>query len=1289
MMVLLLAVLMKLWLVFYSCVLASNQCSVSVEWLCLRMNNSQPECFDSLEEAISSAEQEAKKCQEQLKVNFTINSVSLNLSSNVTFNSAQFSQVVFTAPRGTFIQCKFGTASLKFIGNINASVPPMEICIENITFSSCGPGNEIVHSALFFSHNCQIQIIAVHVEGSNGSGLAFVNVSGNVNVTRSTFTKNIFNNGLGAGVYISLTSISTETNYTFSHSIFTKNCAKSISSARYEVESSSTKGGGLFIQYGNNTRNVHLLISKCIFSYNKAHWGAGLLGSFEGNSLNNSLCIISATFKNNQGSNTNMTSGQYVAGAGSMIAVSGNSTNNAVDIVKCNFTNNTAEWGGGLEIYSSHHNSPDKTESNYNDLNVRHCHFENNTAYSGAAINIFCSSPVTRPQICNANPLVSDSIFISNGNQSLISLHHQMTVSVVSISHFPTTLKGNLTFSHNFGSPLHIHETSVTLGENAILHFNNNAARNGGAISIFGSWIAVLNNCTLVFSNNRAIERGGAIYSFMTEEAYLPYSHRCFIRYSNGEQQQEHWNASFTFTSNTASGMVEHIYATSLLPCVLWSSNFSLDHNIKQTFCSWNKWYFIGGTCPSEVHTSARNFSSTTTEMSVFPGIPSSDHISAVDDFGNQVSNFTINPIVLHNQNVTSQVVNRSLIVCGKENTNVTVLLELEGERSIFLTVSAILNSCPPGFWFEDSSLSCICNLSRHIHCEYKAGSRWVAYLVIGYCMSYSQVNYEGNRKWHVVYGRCPFTSGLHSQSFQDTYIPFLPLPLQKGELDSKFCGKLNRRGILCGSCIKDYSINVFSDVFHCHNCSGSMNEWIKFVTIEGLLPLLFFVIVLLLHISVTSGPVNGFIFFSQILTISLEVIIIKSAWSTSSIKHHKVFSQGIVSIYSVWSLDFFRLINLVDDDYEMCLGPKIKVMHVLGLRYLSAVYPLCFLLIAFIVIELHARNCCLFVWLWKPLCYLCARFRQAWKAQTSIVDAFAAFILLSYVKLVRISLLLVTYSLVYINNSPSVKLKVVNYDPTVPFLSSEHAPFAAVGALFLLTFGLMPPLLLTFYQFQFCQKCLNRFKLNRNELRIFMDAYQGCYKDAKNGGPDRRYFAGLYFIFRLIIYGIFDMTTTLSFTYILLLVAFIIFSIITALLQPYKKPLYTFIDTFFFSLLAVIMALHAYSLFLISSETHAFSHVLTFTSVLIMIPQLYFILFVLYWLCQRIPKCVRTRVLHAISCRCFNCLAKFFPPECPQNDVVSVTYAEDEVDDIPDRLVHSFRYRSLNVQTIVPFDDK
>ena len=1192
----------------------------------------------------------------------TFYSLSEALSRNATFSNANFSLVVLEAISSTQIQCQYTAASLRFNGECRNASRRMDVRIKNLKFLSCGPGaHSTLPAALFFNNNCHIQINNTCVEKSHGVGLAIVDVVGRVSVVWSNFSQNVFRQGFGGGVHLTITSLSEKTE--FIHCIFSENRV-------IPLENNETKGGGLYVQYRNDSQNGILHIINCEFSYNQAQWGGGLLAMFNDNSYNNTLLINSTIFNKNcyglPSYNENM------AGAGAAVTIYSNATSNKALIIDCNFTGNVAPWGGGLMIFTKP--TRKAVSETHNHLNISGCLFVNNSAHIGAAMHIYCLSPASSPQQCNAEPVVAQSVFAHNTDLLLVSALRQSPHSIVYIGHFPTVLKKTLEFSNNLGTPLHVHETSVSLETDTVLNFTENSAQNGGAITLYGSWIAVSDNNTLLFSNNRARERGAAIYSFMTEEVYIPYSHHCFIK-STLSSDPTRWNVCFNFSGNAYyDGEPNAIYATSVLPCVLHGGS-SPDDDIRRTFCTWKNWHFGGkNKCIDQIQTSPRNFSLTLRDMSAFPGIPSQHLIYAEDDLGHNVTYIFVYSTVLHPKTATAYVTNRTLTVHGNVNTNVSIQLELAASRTLLMTVNVSLQGCPPGFSFDSPSQSCICKYTPHIYCGYGLDSRWIAYIIAGFCMSYSPIKNKDNHENHVVFGQCPFTAGLESYSnHRSHYVLYLPLPLEKEELDSKFCRKLNRTGILCGKCIANYSIDLLSSTFQCHNCSGSLMKWLIYITAEGIPPLIFFVIVLVLHISLTSGPLNGFIFFCQVLTVSVEVMLLQASWMDSSIRDPDIFSSLIIKAYSVWSLDFFRSVH---GYYRICLGTDIKAMHVLVLRYLSALYPLCFLLIAFTVIELHARNCRLLVWLWKPLCFVCARFRQAWKARTSIVDAFAAFILLSYVKIVRISLLLVTYSTVSVQDSHKT-IKVINYDPTVRYLSSEHVPFWFLATACLLTFGFVPPVLLTFYQFKFFQRCLNRCKMNGNGLRIFLDAFQGCYKDGREGGPDRRYFAGLYFIFRLFVFAIFDVSVTVSYAYISLLMAFVIFGVITAVVQPYKKSFLTYLDVFFFNLLATIMALQFLTLYLSTVTDYLPVSIVSLTFTLITIPLLYVSLFVLYWVYGRAPKCAKRKVLRAVQ-SIKRCITHFTGSPRPIFKDYCSTFSDYVSDGIPDRLEHSYRYRSL-----------
>ena len=81
--------------------------------------------------------------------------------------------------------------------------------------------------------------------------------------------------------------------------------------------------------------------------------------------------------------------------------------------------------------------------------------------------------------------------------------------------------------------------------------------------------------------------------------------------------------------------------------------------------------------------------------------------------------------------------------------------------------------------------------------------------------------------------------------------------------------------------------------------------------------------------------------------------------------------------------------------------------IHVLALQYVSAFYPLLLIAITYACVELHGHNFRPIVWLWKPFHRCCVNVRRRWDSKASIIDVFATFLLLSYSKLLYVSLFL------------------------------------------------------------------------------------------------------------------------------------------------------------------------------------------------------------------------------------------------------------------------------------------
>ena len=157
-----------------------------------------------------------------------------------------------------------------------------------------------------------------------------------------------------------------------------------------------------------------------------------------------------------------------------------------------------------------------------------------------------------------------------------------------------------------------------------------------------------------------------------------------------------------------------------------------------------------------------------------------------------------------------------------------------------------------------------------------------------------------------------------------------------------------------------------------------------------------------------------------------------------------------------------------------------------------------------------------------------------------SIIDAFATFFFLSCIKLLNVSHALLTYTNVH--NAPG--LWVGNFlfcDTTVEYMGPDHRPYAVLAILVVVVGVLFPLVLLLLYPMQCFQKCLNRCGLNSPGLQMFMQCFQGYYRDRTDGGRECRYFAAVYPAFRFAAYVMYIITLTSTFFLVLIVLCSIV----------------------------------------------------------------------------------------------------------------------------------------------------
>ena len=363
-------------------------------------------------------------------------------------------------------------------------------------------------------------------------------------------------------------------------------------------------------------------------------------------------------------------------------------------------------------------------------------------------------------------------------------------------------------------------------------------------------------------------------------------------------------------------------------------------------------------------------------------------------------------------------------------------------------------------------------------------------------------------------------------------------------EQENQTCGYLNRQGRLCGKCKPNHSISAYSYDIKCHPRTSSVWRNVVQYIFFAYLPLtIFLCIVLVFRISATSPAMNVAVLCCQLFSSpSFVTFLSQYFWG----RHAMILVKFLSTLYGIWNLDFFR--SLVP---PTCL--PLNTMQIMALDYLLAVYPHLLLACFYVLLTAYDRECRLVVRLGRPFLWCTARLRQRCNIRRSIIDAFATFFLLSYIKVLNVSHTLLVSTSIYKNvNNPWVG-RFLFYDATVPYFGPQHMPYALL-ALLGFSMGVLFPLALLLYPMQWFQKCLNRCGLNCPAVQMFMQCFHGYYRDRTDGGRECRYFAAVYPAFRITAYIIYTITLSDNFYLVFILLCTIV-TVAIVYVWPYKQP--------------------------------------------------------------------------------------------------------------------------------------
>ena len=406
--------------------------------------------------------------------------------------------------------------------------------------------------------------------------------------------------------------------------------------------------------------------------------------------------------------------------------------------------------------------------------------------------------------------------------------------------------------------------------------------------------------------------------------------------------------------------------------------------------------------------------------------------------------------------------------------------------------------------------------------------------VIKGFCLTSFD---QDDRSSKAVFGRCLYAQASRS----DSGALYQSVSPNISEQDEQLCSYLNCQGRLCGTCKPSHSVSAYSYDLKCYQCHrGLLSNILMYLAVAYIPLTLFLILVMAFHISVTSPYFSAAILICQILALPGNVRYMVQVMRGQPIL---IPAKFIATLYGIWNLDFFRTVLP-----PICL--PLNSVQMITLDYLVAIYPLFLLVCFYVLVTAHDSGYRPIVRVWRPFLRCAIKLRRQWNSTHSIIDAFATFLLLSYMKFINTSVDLLIYTKLFDERGSRVGY-FFYYNATVEFMGTGHLPYAIL-ALVVLFLGALFPVLLIVYPMKWFQRILNRCRCNSPALRTLMECFQGHYRDRTDGGWECRYFAAVYPTFRIGSYILYILTHSNEFFAIgaLMIIACVV---ITLVVLPYK----------------------------------------------------------------------------------------------------------------------------------------
>ena len=565
---------------------------------------------------------------------------------------------------------------------------------------------------------------------------------------------------------------------------------------------------------------------------------------------------------------------------------------------------------------------------------------------------------------------------------------------------------------------------------------------------------------------------------------------------------------------------------------------------------------------------------------------------------------------------------------------------------------------CPP--WSIPDSRSttgCSCYHGEREHIDCISNSTLMQF---GYCMTYNSSNGLSE------FGKYPYiahyiTADIYIAHYITADI-FIQLPDNVSKLNEFMCGPLNREGTLCGKCKDGYGIAFYSYTLKCTKCWGHGYGWILYYLLE-LVPItaLYFLVVIF-HIRATSSPLSALVFMSQVVVYTIRLNVPLHIYIENKITGFPyVAMQVLLVLCSIWSLDFFRFVIP-----PFCVSSNVSNIHALALEYLVAFYPIGLILITYACIKLHDNNFRPVVWFWKPFHRYFAHVRRRWDTKASIVNAFTTFLLLSFSKILFVSSTLVYKLRLHYNSEDMQDKCVLYYDPKVECHTQKYTIFAALAGCVAVVFVFLPTILLVLYPTRLFRKLVSCCGSRRwNALHMFVESFQGQYKDGTNGTHDFRMFSASFLLLRILVVVSF-ITYTDRYYQMIHCGLFICAACFHAITKPYKTQYWNNADTVILALLGLL------SLTFVNMWYNPLTNSLMLVSALLLgVPHVALVFYICYKLAEKTGMTMWLKLKYKDLKERILSTLRMSPANANEQ-------TPSDIESLPDRLINPEEYEAL-----------